>query len=139
MRLDFLFDHIGNLAEVQESAIRLQLASYFTKHINNDFLAVLAETKDSVISTAFLVVDERPANPIFTPGKTGTLLNVFTYPKCRRMGFAKKVIESIIEEAKQLGVSSIDLLTTQDGKPLYEKLGFTTYQLICRRVIFQHA
>lgn len=125
LRLDFLFDHIGNLTEDQESAIRLQLASYFTKHINNDFLAILAETKNDVVSTAFFVIDERPANPIFITGKAGTLLNVFTYPKYRRMGFAKKVIERIIEEAKQIGVSSIDLLATQDGKPLYEKLGFT--------------
>ncbi|TGE39393.1 GNAT family N-acetyltransferase [Desulfosporosinus fructosivorans] len=69
-------------------------------------------------------MSERPANPSFITGKTGTLLNVFTYPKYRRMGSATKAICKIIDEAKRLGVSSIDLSATQDGKPLYEKLGF---------------
>lgn len=124
LRLDFLLADIGNLTADEETAIRTQLATYFTKHINHNFIAILAETDNNVVSTAFLAISERPANPAFITGKTGTLLNVFTYPKYRRMGFSTKAICQIIDEAKQLGVSSIDLSATQDGKPLYEKLGF---------------
>lgn len=52
------------------------------------------------------------------------MLNVLTYPEYRRMGIATKVIERIIEEAKALGVSNIELSATLGGRPLYEKLGF---------------
>lgn len=125
LRIDYLLADRGSLSAAEENVIRLQLITYFTKHINCDFIAIVAEKNNHVLSTAFLAVMEKPANPTFITGKTGTLLNVLTYPEYRRMGIASKVISKIIDEAKQLGVSSIDLSATQDGKPLYEKLGFT--------------
>lgn len=123
LRLDFLVA-VDNLTADEEPLIRSQLTTYYTKHINNDFVAILAETVDNVVSAAFLVISERPASRALISGKTGTLINVLTYPKYRRNGFATKVICQIIDEAKQLGVSWIDLSATQEGKPLYEKLGF---------------
>ena len=125
LRIDYLLADRGNLTDDEEKAIRSQLTTYYVKHINHDFIAVLAEIENKVVSTAFLAISEKPANPSFITGKTGTLLNVLTYPEYRRMGFARKVIYQIIDEAKQLGVSSIDLSATQDGKALYEKIGFT--------------
>jgi len=125
LRLDYLLTDRGRLTPDEENAIRSQLVTYYTKHINHDFIAILAETDNNVLSTAFLAISEKPANPAFITGKTETLLNVLTYPEYRRMGIATKVISKIIDEAKQLGVSSIELSATQDGKPLYEKLGFT--------------
>ena len=32
---------------------------------------------------------------------------------------------ALLSDAESLGVASVDLLATEDGKPLYEKLGFT--------------
>jgi GNAT superfamily N-acetyltransferase len=124
LRLDYLLTDRGYLNADEENAIRSQLVDYYTKHINNDFIAILAEIDNNIVSTAFLAISEKPANPTFITGKTGTLLNVLTYPEYRRMGIATKVVSKIIDEAKQLGVSLIDLSATQDGKPLYEKLGF---------------
>ena len=124
IRIDFIIDDRGDLSVVEEIAIRKQLATYFAKHINHDFIAVLAETDNQVVSTAFLAISEKPANPTFITGKTGTLLNVFTYPQYRRKGLATKVISQIIDEARKMGLSTIDLSATKNGKPLYEKLGF---------------
>lgn len=124
IRIDFLFEEEGGLSADEETAIRMQLATYFAKHINHDFIAILAEIDGTIVSTAFLAISERPANPVFITGKTGTLLNVFTYPEYRRKGLATQTVCRIIEEAKTLGASSIDLSATEDGKPLYEKLGF---------------
>jgi hypothetical protein len=66
----------GDISIEEENAIRIQLVEYFAKHINNDFIAILAEDGNKVLSTAFLVITEKPANPTFITGKTGTLLNV---------------------------------------------------------------
>ncbi len=52
------------------------------------------------------------------------LLNVLTYPQYRRQRLAAAVIGRIIDEAKQCGVSSIDLFAADDGKVLYKTLGF---------------
>ena len=95
------------------------------KHIpENSFIGMLAEIENTVVSAAYLSISEKPANPSFITGVTGTLLNVLTYPSYRNKGYATKVIQKIIEEAIQCGVSSIDLSATNSGKPLYEKLGF---------------
>jgi len=50
--------------------------------------------------------------------------NVYTYPNHRRKGIATKVMHALLSEAKQRDVASVDLLSTDDGKHLYEKLGF---------------
>ena len=125
LRIDYLTDG-GSLTPEEETAVRTQLRQYFAKHIpGGSFIAIIAETDGAAASAAYLAISEKPANPAFITGITGTLLNVYTYPEYRRKGIAAKVIEKLIGEAKQAGVSYIDLSATADGKPLYEKMGFT--------------
>lgn len=124
LRLDYLRTDKDNLTAEEETIIGSQLAEYFPKHIHQDLIVLLAEIDQKAVSTAFLVISEKPANPSFITGKTGTLLNVFAYPEYRRQGIATKIIAAIIEEAKKEGLSYIDLSASEDGKPLYEKFGF---------------
>lgn len=126
LRLDYLTEDRGSLSLHEEMAIKRQLEGYLPEHIlNQSFIAVLAEENGTIVSTAYLVIAEKPANPSFINGLTGTLLNVLTYSDYRQKGIATKVIEQIIDEAALLGVSSISLSATNAGKPLYEKLGFS--------------
>ncbi|MDF2985648.1 MAG: GCN5-like N-acetyltransferase [Eubacterium sp.] len=125
LRIEYLIADRGGLTAEEKAAIQTQLITYFSKNINNSFIAVFAEKDDCVVSTAFLAISEKPANPSFITGKTGTILNVLTYPKYRRQGLATKVLNALIDEARQLGLSSIDLSASSEGKPLYQKLGFT--------------
>lgn len=123
LRLDFL-RHMGTVGEDDETSIRDQFAAYLTQHLNREAVSILAEIEGRAVSTALLVVAEQPAHRYLPSGRTGTLLNVYTYPEYRRRGLSTQVVEAIIEEARKIGVSAIDLLATPDGKPLYEKLGF---------------
>lgn len=126
LRIDFLTMDQGRLSDQNEKDIRSQLKVYLAKHIPlEDFIAVIAKhPTGKIASAAFLIIQERPANPSFITGLTGTLLNVVTYPEFRRKGIASQVIGKIISEAKRKRVSSIDLNATDDGKNLYKKLGF---------------
>lgn len=126
LRIDFLTMDQGRLSDQNEKEIRTQLKVYLAKHIPlEDFIAVIAKHPiGKIASAAFLIIQERPANPSFITGLTGTLLNVVTYPEFRRKGIASQVIGEIINEARQKGVSSIDLYATDDGRELYKKLGF---------------
>jgi len=125
LRLDFLNDGNDHITTEETTAIRFQLDTYYRKYLPDSFIAVLAEIDDKVVATAFLAISEKPANLNFITGKTGTLLNVFTYPSYRGRGVATQVIREIIAEAKKLGVSAIELLATPAGKPLYQKFGFS--------------
>lgn len=125
LRIDYLIEDRGSILPEEKEKIEEQLRQYLPNHFSDDtFIGVIAESNNEVMCVAYLAISEKPANPAFITGKTGTLLNVLTYSQYRRQGLATKVIYRIIEEAKQCGVSSIDLSATNDGKPLYEKIGF---------------
>ena len=126
LRLDYLIMDKGQLTFEEEDAIRNQLQQYLPKHLKSgDFVAMIAWQNEMPVSAAFLLINERPANPSFITGITGTLINVITYPDYRKKGIATQLIKAVIEEAKKINVSSIDLAATEDGKGVYEKLGFT--------------
>ena len=60
----------------------------------------------------------------FITGKTGTVLNVYTKPEYRKKGYAKKLMNMMLEDAKAENVSIIELKATEDGYSLYRSIGF---------------
>lgn len=125
LRIDYLTADYGTLEESAVTAIRKQLRDFLPRALPTEsFIAFLAEENGEVAATAFLVVEERPANPTYLTGKVGTVMNVLTYPQYRRQGFSSRVLRALIDEAKRSGVSAIELSATVDGRPVYEKLGF---------------
>lgn len=126
LRIDFLKTDKGGLSASDEKTVREQSKIYFAKHIHlGDFVALIAKTNGKIAAAAFLIVQERPANPAFMTGLTGTLLNVITYPEYRKKGIASQIVQAMIKEAEKMGVSSLDLFSTEEGKTLYEKIGFS--------------
>ena len=63
-------------------------------------------------------------SPSFITGKTGTVLNVYTKPEYRKKGYAKKLMNMMLEDAKAENVSIIELKATEDGYSLYQSVGF---------------
>ena len=57
-------------------------------------------------------------------GNRAHLMNVYTRADYRRRGISKKMVEILIDEAKENGVTEISLDATEIGRPLYEVLGF---------------
>ncbi len=123
-RIAFLNSEM-EVSEHNETIIRNQLRGYFEKHLLQDnFIAILLKLEAEFVASAFLVIQEFPSSLSFLSGSKATLLNVFTYPRFRRKGYAEKVISKAIQEAKSKQVSCIDLLATSDGLSLYRKLKF---------------
>ncbi|HHY82741.1 MAG TPA: GNAT family N-acetyltransferase [Clostridiales bacterium] len=124
MRLAYLSEDYDGLTEEQTSAIKSQLSDYFKKHLNQDLIVFVCEDGNAIVSTVFLLIVERPANPGYITGLTGTILNVYTLPQYRKRGLAGSLMKMAIEEAKCRNLSYLDLKATQAGYSLYRKLGF---------------
>lgn len=125
LRLDFFDDdpHMSVTGE-KRAQIAAQLEGYYARHLNRDFFAALAIADGKIAAVSFLLIHEKPANYRFPTGKTGEILNVFTYIEYRFYGYATATLKALIGKAKDENVSLIELAATPSGKPVYERLGF---------------
>lgn len=95
--------------------------AYFEK---GNQTTVLAVEENTVVGCATLCYIEMMPTFSHPTGKRGHLMNVYTNSRYRRHGIASKMLDMLIQEAKEKGVTEISLDATDCGKPLYEKFGF---------------
>ena len=125
LRLEFLQEDHGELSEELKTKLTKALPPYFEKNLNRSIFCYLVREKEEVVSCAFLLVVEKPANPMFITGKTGTVLNVYTKPLFRHKGYAKSIMKTLLQDAANLNLSFVDLKATDAGYGLYKSIGFT--------------
>ena len=125
LRIDFLLDEKIVFTQQELEAIKIKCKDYFiSAYKTNSFIAFIAEENGEVLSAAFMTLTERPPRKAFISYRIGTVYNVLTYEKYRRKGIAAKVLTSLLDEAKSIGISTVDLYATPDGEKLYKNLGF---------------
>jgi len=65
-----------------------------------------------------------PANPKDPCSQRAVILNVYTEPEFRKQGIARQIMLTILAWVKQQGLHSVNLHASDEGRSLYEKLGF---------------
>ena len=65
-----------------------------------------------------------PANPIDPCTERAVILNVYTEPEFRKRGIASRIMHTILAWVKEQGFRSVNLHASNQGRPLYEQLGF---------------
>ena len=111
---DYLVEDNGSIDKNDAEKIREALPDYYRNHLNKDLFAYVVRDEKTIVSYAFLLVIEKPMSPAFINGKTGTILNVFTRESYRRKGYAHKIMDVLLAEAKAMGLVVIDLKSTED-------------------------
>ena len=86
--------------------------------------SVLAFDSGTVIGCATMCYLDVPTME-HPSGFRGHLMNVYTKQQYRRRGIARKMVETLIDEARKKGATEITLDATEEGRPLYKKLGFS--------------
>lgn len=81
-----------------------------------------------VIGCASLCYVDVMPTPDHTTGKRAHLMNVYTNTRYRRQGIAQKMLDILLNEAAQNGVTEISLDATESGRPLYQACGFAASQ-----------
>jgi len=124
IRMDFLREEAGSMSMDMENTLRAQLAVYIPQHLNRDLFVFAAEEEERIISTVFLSLSEKIPNTVYPNGRTGVVHNVYTNPAYRKAGLATALLQEMVKQARLLDISAVDLIATEEGKPLYEKAGF---------------
>lgn len=100
---------------------------FFTKNMScNKFHGWVAVTKaGKIVSNAGIIIDQHPPGPINSTGKIAYIFNLFTLPEFRHQGIARRIMQTILEWIKEVGIVIVTLHATEEGENLYKKLGFT--------------
>lgn len=90
------------------------------------FHAWLAEIGNLPVGGGAVIISPWPAHPYDLDCRRATILNVYTDRKHRRLGIARQVMLRMIEWCKQQNLARVTLHASEDGRRLYESLGFKT-------------
>lgn len=124
LRLAYLEADHGEQSEELIRAARRDLPEYFANHLDKDLFGYVIRQDGQIAACAFLVVVEKMISPDFITGKSGFVMNVYTKPEYRRRGFAKRIMEHLLNEAVQKNLSYVELDATDAGYPVYQSVGF---------------
>ncbi len=125
LRLAYMNDDFGLVSEHEKNCMETQLKDYFARKLGTELIAFVVRDNEKLVAVAYLLIVEMPANSALLNGFYGVVMNVYTEPEYRKQGICTKLLKNLIEYGKSRGLGRIDLSATEDGYPIYKKLGFT--------------
>jgi len=85
----------------------------------------MVKTEDGrIVGSGCIWIREQVPLPFTAHLETPYLMSMYTEPEFRRKGVAKLIAETAIEWCRSHGYERISLDASEEGKSLYEKLGF---------------
>ena len=124
--IDLRIAFVSEFAEADDADHeRDSLAEYLSRALASEaFLAWIVEHNGRPVATGGMVVYERMMRSRGAGvGHEGYILNVYTVPSERRRGHARLMMQALLACARERRIR-LTLLATDDGRPLYEGLGF---------------
>jgi ribosomal protein S18 acetylase RimI-like enzyme len=137
-----MFRDMGTLASHQEDALRSATASYLQGALeNNEYLGWVAEAPGtlSIIGGAgaqirSILPRPRSGSEELERGPEAIVLNVYVEPAWRRRGVADALMRAVLDGLAARGIRRIVLHASDEGRRLYERLGFVaTNEMRLRR------
>ncbi len=120
LRINLLIEEAATIP----TDIDMELHNYFHDELNKTIVIMVAEEHSEIVSTSSVIFQKYP--PAFNnkEGMRAYVTNVYTLPEYRRKGINTKLMDKIVEEVKERGISYIWLWATEGGVAFYKKYGF---------------
>ena len=101
------------------------LREYYKRHMaDGTFVSWLAWDGENIIGTSGMSFVEKPPYFGCPSGKMGLLSSMYTNPKYRRMGIARKLLSRVVNDAREYGCGTIQITASDMGVKLYADFGF---------------
>ncbi len=89
------------------------------------YVGWLVEIDGTVVAGGGAFINELGPGPgRYREGRGALIANIYTEPAYRKRGIARQVMHTILEWCKENEMDSITLTASDEGRPLYESLGF---------------
>lgn len=121
-----MFEEMGFRDAAVLNSVEAVSREYFTAAFQTgSYLGWLAEDSNGeVVGGGGIVVAGWPGFPGEDHAKRAWILNMYTEPRARRQGVARKLMQAMIEWCRREGYSSVSQHASAAGRPLYESIGF---------------
>jgi GNAT superfamily N-acetyltransferase len=129
-----MFRDMGELPDHLYDTLVEASRAYFTEALADGryvgWVAVLRAPSGEIVGGAGLQLRELLPRPDtggerLVRGPQGLILNVFTERAWRRQGIADALMRELLRWGRENGIESLVLHASDDGRPLYQRLGFT--------------
>jgi GNAT superfamily N-acetyltransferase len=84
----------------------------------------LACAGEQVVAGGVVLISPWPSHPYDGQCRRATILNMYTDPPFRRQGIALRLMQTMIDWCREQGFAAVYLHASNDGRSLYEGLGF---------------
>lgn len=131
-----MFEDMGTISADTVPALRNATREYMLRALPaEEYLGwlIYERTRPDVIAGgAGMLVRQIPPFPVMhgklagtlAAGKQGLIMNVYVDRAWRRKGLAARLMRAVMEHADKIGIESLVLHASKEGRPLYEQLGF---------------
>ena len=110
---------------VESFDLKPNLYKFYSKQLISDNFAIFGFIDNNkIIATGSLSIMYKPPYYNCPNGKIGLLSSMYVDPSYRRKGLATKMLDKIIEYAKENECSLIHITASKMGELLYAKYGF---------------
>ena len=124
LRIEYIIDDYGSISEQERRSMKEHLPDYFERRLGKELIVFVARAEKRLVAAAYLLIIEKPSNPSMLNGLVGEVFSVFTEREYRGKGISTRLMNDMIAYAKDKCLCHIDLKATDEGYPLYKKLGF---------------
>ena len=121
-RMEVLHEVFANSKNVDWQALEKENREYYEREIPREgHIACMAEPQIGCGALCLYPEMPSPDNP---SGQCAYLMNVYVRPEYRGKSYGRNIVEWLIAQARQRGITKIYLESSEYGKAMYQKLGF---------------
>ena len=120
-----MYEDMGSKDPAALTAMAKLSADYLSRAMaDGSFRAWLACDGDRVVGGGAVIITPWLAHPYDLECRRATILNVYTNPEYRLRGLAREIMQTMIDWCRREGFARVTLHASEDGRHLYESLGF---------------
>jgi GNAT superfamily N-acetyltransferase len=136
-----MFRDMGQLTDAQLPPLEAASARYLADALRDaSYFGWVAELDGAIVAGAGLILRPLPPNPEHLGGGVEAyVLNVYTDPPQRRLGLARRLMDTVLDWCQTERIQRVRLHASDEGRPLYASMGFTATTEMGRNLPDQHA
>jgi GNAT superfamily N-acetyltransferase len=119
-----MWEDMGTIRPGADDPSKEAYRAWLRRHLGHDLEGWIAVDGNQVLGSGLLWSQEWHPRPAVPRGTIPYLVSVFVEPTARRQGVARAITQAAIDAARAAGHPRMALHASDEGRPLYESLGF---------------